>query len=130
MTIRVMTGRKQISMRPEMRIVTQLPLARLWNDEGDLKLDKQRDVGIEQITNLLRQGSVSFVVANGGERLNWIAEVDTHRFWKDEVKPHLVESQAAEDGFHLEDYPGEYCYTASEWRGQGNLIAILFEKHH
>lgn len=113
-----------------MRIVTQLPLTSLWNDKGNLELDKQGYVGIGQISNLLRQGSIRFVVANGGERLNWVTEEDAYRFWKEEVKPHLVEPQAAEDGFRLEDYPDEYCFTASEWRGQGQLIVILLEKHH
>lgn len=29
----------------------------------------------------------------------------------------------------LEDYPGEYCYLASEWTGQGNTV-ILVERYH
>jgi hypothetical protein len=126
----VILERKQISMRPEMRIVTQLNLTSLWNDQGDLELDRLQYVGIGQISNLLRQSSVRFVVANVGEPLNWVPEEDAYRFWKEEVKPHLVEPQSAEDGFRLEDFPGEFCFTASEWRGQGTLIVVLLEKYH
>lgn len=117
-------------MRPELRIVTRLPLTSLWNDQGDLDLEKQRYVGVAQIANHLRQGDVRFVVANGGDRLNWVSHENVYRFWKEEVKPHLVEPESVEEGFRLEDYPSEYCFTASEWKGPGQLIVILLEKYH
>ncbi len=117
-------------MRPEKRIVNQLPLTRLWNDHGDLTLERGQYVGIEHISSLLRQGSVSFAVANGGERLNWIAVEDAYRFWKKEVKPHLVEPKAVEYGFRLDDFPNEYCFTASEWTENGHTNVILLEMHH
>lgn len=119
-------------MRPDRRVVTRLPLSELWDAEGILQVEKRRIVGCEQVVELLRRGGVRFVLANCGNPLKWIAEKETYRYWREEVKPHLVEPAAAENGFRLEDWPGEYCFVASEWSGRGDATEsiVLLETHH
>ena len=116
-------------MRPDQRLVNQLPLTDLWNAIEPLQLARKRIVGSEEIADLLRQGSVRFVLAQCGQRLTWVPADDGYRFWKDEAKPHLVEAGAAEEGFQLEDFPGDYCYVGSEWEG-GPEPVILLEMYH
>ena len=79
------------------------------------------------IKRLLQSGS-NFVVAEAGQPLRWISESDRFDFWKAEVKCRLVAADA--DGFHLDDYPGSYCYVASMWKGASSTPIIVLEKHH
>lgn len=113
-------------MPSKQRVIMQLPLAELRDDQAPLT--RQRDVGKEQIAELLRQGPVRFVVADCGHPLRWIAIEDRFRFWKDKVQPYLVEPDAAE--IHLEDFPDEYCFRASEWAGGGSGPVVLLERLH
>ncbi len=90
-------------MRPDQRVVTRLPLTELWDPHGTLPMERGRTVGREHVTDLLRSGRARFVLANCGDPLRWIPSDDTYRFWKAEVKDHLVEPDAAERGFRLEE---------------------------
>jgi hypothetical protein len=80
------------------------------------------------ILELLRTGGVEFVVADVGELLQWVDSHDCFNFWKDEVKPHLVE---ADSRIELDKFAGGYCYMASEWEDDeiGSSI-VLLERHH
>jgi len=44
-----------------------------------------------------------------------------------EVKMHLAQR---DDKIYLEDFPGEYCYFASEWRAEVGEPIILLSKEH
>ena len=90
-------------MSPDQQVVTRLPLVELWDARGALPIERRNSVDLEQMTNLLRNGRVRFVVANCGEALKWIPLNDCYRFWKEEVRPQLVEPAAAERGFRLAD---------------------------
>jgi hypothetical protein len=117
-------------MRPDQRVVTRLPLTELWDAHGVLRFEPRRPVGRDQVADLLRSGRVRFVLANCGDPLKWVPSEDSYRFWKKEVKPHIVEPGVAEGGFRLEDWPGDYRYVATEW-GEGDQDAVvLLETHH
>lgn len=47
--------------------------------------------------------------------------------WKSEVKVHLAQPDAKT---HLEDFPGEYCYFASEWKADVGEPIVLLAKSH
>lgn len=115
-------------MRP--LVVTTIPVSVLWDSSGELPLTKKRKVGRDQVSELLRYGPIKFVLADCGYPLKWVAVDDRFRFWKEEVKRHLIDPGEAETGFRLEDYPGEYCYVGSEWGGEGEVPVVLLEKHH
>jgi hypothetical protein len=103
-----------IGVRPEQRVVTQLPLDELWTDRGALRATRVCELSAAEIADLLRWGPIRFVVANGGLPLDWIPVEQRYEFWKSQVKMRLVDPAA--ERFRLEDFPGEYCYAASEWK--------------
>jgi hypothetical protein len=103
-----------------------MPLHELWDSKGTLNVSKKRDLGGNEIKGLLRQGSVRFVVANLGHSLKWIPLSSSYDFWKTEAKPRIVETET----FYLADYPGEYCYYASEWSDDEPTPIVLLEMRH
>ena len=109
------------------RIVTSIPLTELWTSKDVLDARRAENVGPLEIVQLLRDGS-SFVLADLGQPLRWIAESDRFAFWKAEVKCRLVAADA--DSFHLDDYPGSYCYVATMWKCTSSRSIILLERHH
>lgn len=100
-------------MKPELRHVSKMPLAELWNESGVVAAQRVRELGSSEIVSLLRAGKVRFVVADVGHHLQWIPLERCYEFWKSEVKLHLAQPEAY---IYLEDFPGEYCYSASEWK--------------
>jgi hypothetical protein len=70
---------------------------------------------------------VRFVIADVGEALVWVPNNESYDFWKEEVKPHLA---APESRVHLEEFPDNYCYFASEWKSyEGETIIVLSKAH-
>jgi hypothetical protein len=112
-------------MDPLLRVVMQIPMNELWDSNGN-PASKRRTLGGGDIATLLRQGEVRFVVADCGKPLGWIPSSRTYDFWKTEVKPRLVETEA----FYLETFPGGYCYVASEWADGQLSPIVLLEMHH
>ncbi|MBX9583898.1 MAG: hypothetical protein K2X87_26665 [Gemmataceae bacterium] len=108
--------------------VTRMPLDELWDDAGRLPLTRRREVGSAEVADLLRGGPVRFAVADLARPLTWVPVGECYRFWKDEVKPRLVEPPV--ERFRLEDYPGEYCYLAAEWGGDGSFPVVVLETMH
>jgi hypothetical protein len=79
----------------------------------------------EDIRALLKIGSVRFVVAEVGVPIQWIADAECFEFWKREVRLRIGDPA----GSSLRDFPGEYCYFASEWT-DGGMPLVLLEKSH
>ena len=113
-------------MDPQQRTVTATPLKELWTDAGPLRATRVRPLTMEDLRGLLHQRPLRFAVADCGKPLRWIDRSGCFDFWKREVKQHIVSS----DLFFLEDYPGGYCYSASEWIVDGGEPLILLELHH
>jgi hypothetical protein len=109
------------------RIVAGTPLPELWNSNGLLDARRAENVGETDIAQLLRDGS-SFVVAEAGLPLRWISRGDRFAFWNTEVKCRLVAADA--DEFRFDDYPGNYCYVATLWKGASSASVIVLERHH
>ena len=118
-----------VVMKSEQRIVTEMPLAEVWNDEGVVGAKRTTFLNAEDIKALLGHRRVRFIIANPGLKLRWIAEDRCFEFWKSEVKAHLADPR--EEGHRLEGFPGGYFYIASRWEGEGiDPPIILLEKHH
>ncbi|MGY8639185.1 hypothetical protein RAD15_42680 [Bradyrhizobium sp. 14AA] len=109
------------------RIVTNLPLAELWTDEGPLYAQRAERVGEAEIVQLLQDGA-TFVIADVGKPLRWILTADRFAFWKAELKCRLVASDV--DSFDLAAYPGSHCYLASVWRDESSSPTIVLEMYH
>lgn len=110
------------------RVVTRLPLTELWDDAGKLRALRVREVGSREINELLRTWSAHFLVAEVGRCLQWVDPAERYSFWKSELKPHLVEP--SHQTTHVGQFPGHYCYMASEWQSQLGEILVVMEKFH
>jgi hypothetical protein len=117
------TGR----MDAKLRIITHLPVAELFRDDGFSTVERGRSLSREDVRQLLTSGPVQFVVADVGAAPRWIPESDNFRFWKEEAKTHL----ASDAKVHLAEFPDQYCYFASQWDAhRPEAPIILLEKHH
>ena len=109
------------------RIVIRTPLQEIWNSSGDVKASRRRYVGKEDIRKLLQNSAIEFIVANVGDELRWIPKSECFDFWKKEVFAHLSEPEIRID---LDQYPDQYCYSASVWGLPNGEEIILLEKYH
>ena len=75
---------------------------------------------------IIKSKPVVFVVANVGEKLNWVNHEESLKFWQSEVETHVVE----EEEFVLDDFHSHYAYVASLWTSKFPLHLILLETHH
>ena len=115
-------------MDPKLRIGTRLPLTELWRDDGFTTQSRGRFLTKDDITNLLRAGSMQFVVADVGLPLRWIQIHECYKFWKQEVKSHLASPNLR---LALDQFPDGYCYFASQWAARSGEVAIVvLEKSH
>lgn len=113
-------------MKPELRIVTKLPLSELWDETGPLLANRVRYLGLGEIKELLRGGSVRFVVADCGHHLKWEPRGGTFAFWKgicDQIA-------APEKPIFLDHFRGSEAYIASLWQSNEGDHLILLERHH
>ena len=116
-------------MDPSLRVVTSWPLNELWDDRRAVPAQRIRDVGSDQIRQLLREGEVQFVYHEGGGRLRWVRREARYRFWKEELAPHVIEPSLP--AYVLDDLPDGYGYVCSEWRASaGDAPIILAEMAH
>lgn len=80
-------------MELSRRAVTQIPLAELWTDTQVLDARRTRYLQQKDISVLLQAARVRFVVANVGDKLNWIEEDQVYTFWQNDAKEHLNSEQ-------------------------------------
>jgi hypothetical protein len=115
-------------MDATLKVITQLPLAELWREDGFSTTSRIGWLSAEQIVSQLRAGRVQFVVADIGSAPRWIAFSDCFDFWKREAQPHFA---APDSRVSFDDFPGGYCYFASEWsRADRSIPIVVFERHH
>jgi hypothetical protein len=71
---------------PKLRQVTRIPLKVVWDENGiDLDVQRDRDVGAEDIRAFLRSGRpFPFVVAT--RELKWIRGDERFDFWRNELQ--------------------------------------------
>ena len=107
-----------------MSVITKLPLSHLTTPRGDAK--RLGDIGRDAIRKLLRAGSVRVVVADVGFPLHWVPETECFEMWKNDIEAHLAEP---DQRVHLEQFPGEYAYFASQWDDGSDPIILLSKAH-
>ena len=113
-------------MDPAIQVVTRLPLQELWGADGFKTTTRIRSLTEEDISELLRCGFIQFVVIDIGTTPSWIPPSECFEFWKREAKPHLVKNSRA----ILDEFPGDYCYFASQWDSTQAAPIVVLEKWH
>ena len=106
-------------------VISRLPLSQLPPPFAAAK--RLRDLSATEVRELLRAGPVRFLVAAVLAPFRVVPERDCYDFWKSEAQPHLVTDPT--EGAALEDFPGGYCYFASEWTDGGSPIVLLSAAH-
>jgi len=114
-------------MDNDKKLVTQIPLTRLWKDEEDVVAKRSRYLTTENIKQVLKEFPVEFVIADIGCKLQWIGLDASFDFWKTELRSHLINDR---DNIDLDQFPDNYAYVASQWFGECQNMIILLEKHH
>ena len=115
-------------MDARLKQVTQIPLKELCHATGSIIGSRIRMLKRTEIAELLRTGAIEFVVADVGRPLDWIDPHDCFSFWKNEVKSHLADAGSQ---IEPENFPGAYCYAASQWVCEEIARPIvLLERYH
>ena len=115
-----------VGMDRALRIVTEMPLSELWDHNGPLNAQRVGHLDSADIQELLRIAPVIFVVANVGSTLEWLSIEQCYQFWKSEVRLRVCVPDKPID---LDQFPGAYCYLASEW-SLGSSSLIVLERCH
>ncbi len=114
-------------MNNNQKIVTRIPLKNLWTDIEDIYAYREKYLTVDNIRATLKSYPVEFVVAEVGQKLNWISYGRSIDFWKREVKQHLANDI---DNINLDKFPDNYAYIASEWTREIQTPIVLLEKYH
>lgn len=102
-------------------------MSRLWTPAEMLHGTRLAYALAADVAELLRTGTVFFMVADVGHPLRWIDEAQRFDFWNNEGKPHLADHAKP---IHLPAFPDEFVYIASIWSGTDTAPIILLEKYH
>ena len=95
-------------------------------DGEEHQLFRVRHLDENLIRDILRTVPVQFIVADCGEKLNWIPTQERFEFWKT-IRPHIADPMKP---IQLDRFPNQVACTASEWRGRAGECLILLEKRH
>jgi hypothetical protein len=106
------------------KVVVRTPITELWNEAGVVTARKLRHLSTPEIAAILRSGPVHFVVADVGKPIHWVPVELCFVFWKAELKSRVFEPDSSAS---LEDFPGEYAYSASLWETDGNQPVVVLE---
>ena len=101
------------------RVVTRIPLARLWDAHAFLPHVRERALYEEDAAELFPSARVA--VAELGEPLRWLPAGQARAFWTHEAAPRLIPP-----GTPLLE---EYGYTASLWTAEEARPVLLLEVH-
>jgi hypothetical protein len=96
------------------RVVTHLPLARLWDEHAFLPHARGRALREYEAAEHVADGTARVAVAELGEPLRWLPAGQARAFWTHEVVPHLL--------------PGaDYTYAVSLWTAEDVRPVLLLE---
>jgi hypothetical protein len=106
-------------------VVTTTPLKELWTDEGFVNARRGRQLTAGDIKSILTEAI--FVVADIGQKLNWIKQENVFDFWKTDLQKHLWDEG---DKIDLDKFPDGYVYSATEWIDNSDRKIVLLEMFH
>lgn len=123
-----MGRQEKLQRRGPIEPLASFPLRSLWCHGVEVAGQPGRRLSSEDIKAALRSSEVPIVVANVGDKFEWVSGLPRFDFWKNEVQPRLVPHDA--ERWFLSDYPDERCYVAKERTDQSGVVAIVLELFH
>ena len=114
-------------MELSKKIVNNIPLDYLWADKEILDIKREKYLGQIDIQTLLKNGPVQFVIANLGDKLNWLSIQDCYTFYKANLRDHIINNADPIDLGSLKD---NFGYLASLWTSMSDDPIILLEMFH
>src|SRR4051794_12854334 len=94
-----------------------LPHGTLIDPDTGERAEVVKRISVAEIKELLRQQVVRLAIAYcPGDPVKWIPLERLYDTWKSELRDRVVPPDVATKRFHLDGFPGGYCYLASEWR--------------
>ena len=99
----------------------------LWTEKDDLSVRRIKYLDRGEITTILRNGPVWFVIANVGDKLQWLDIDGCYKAYKSEVAPHIL---VPDSRVSLDELKDGYGYWASLWSDYLGAPIILLEKVH
>ena len=84
-----------------------------------------RPLGIEDVKALFREGVDQIVEYNTTGFLVNIPPSECFEYWA-WAQPHIAKGSR----IYLDDYPGNFALTISEWKSPSGDRLMVFERHH
>jgi hypothetical protein len=109
------------------RIVTEIPICEMWDCKGLTLFKREKNLSKEEISFILKNDFVQFIVADVGKPLKWIPSNESFSFWKNTVAHHLPDNY---EKIELEKFPDNYAFIASQWSIDSKRTIIVLEKIH
>ncbi|QES87374.1 hypothetical protein [Rhizosphaericola mali] len=113
-------------MKFSHKIVTEIPLEKLWNEKYEIGSQRIRILNKKDIQSIIKVQPIVFAIADVGRKIEWIDLAECFNVWK-KVKSQIVENSNC---IQLEDFPENIAYIASEWIDERGATLILLEKYH
>jgi hypothetical protein len=109
------------------KIVITIPLDNIRTSTNELNAQRVGYLTQANIKDLLKRGQVNFILADVGQKLQWIQTNQCFAFWKSEAEQHIVTDV---NNINLDNFIDNYAYIASEWKSDDPTPIILLEKIH
>ncbi|MEL6698859.1 MAG: hypothetical protein AAFP89_21620 [Bacteroidota bacterium] len=114
-------------MNPSLKIVTEMPVQQLWHKTPMIGAKRERYLTKNEWAEILQKYPVEFVIANVGDKLDWIPVDTCFEVWKSNIRDQAAYNP---NSIEVESYPHAFVYVASEWTRQTQTPIILLEKYH
>jgi hypothetical protein len=109
------------------KIVDKIPMDLLWRENTLLEAKRIKYLDQKEVSEILKNGPVQFVIANVGDKLIWTDLGESFKIYKTEIKDFIIPDIENIDQDTLKHGFG---YLASLWADPSENLIILLEKFH
>jgi hypothetical protein len=109
------------------KAVTKIPVETLWKETEELDFVRQNHLKGEDIKELFKAGPVQFVIADVGQKLQWIPIENSFERFKRDFKEHIADNL---ENIDLDKFKDNFAYIASVWNDKVNNEVVVLERCH
>ena len=115
-------------MNLSQKTVNKIPLDALWTEEQFLEAKRLKYLNQKEVSEILKNGPIRFVIANVGNKLIWTDLGESYKIYKTEIKDFIISDI---DKIDLDTLTHGFGYLASLWADPSEKNSIvLLEKFH